>query len=48
MQFLDLCSGISAATVAWQPISTRVRALTVLLQGVLGAWAVFLLLRGTP
>ncbi|KVH51198.1 hypothetical protein [Burkholderia diffusa] len=34
-----------ARSAAAQPMSTRMRALCVLLQGVLGAWAVFLLLR---
>lgn len=37
-----------ARHVAGKPISTRVRALSVLLQGALGAWALFLLLWGAP
>ncbi|KVS50672.1 hypothetical protein WK39_27815 [Burkholderia cepacia] len=39
----DLARGVTAA-----PMSPRVRALCVMLQGVLGAWALFLLLRGAP
>jgi hypothetical protein len=39
----DLARGASSP-----PTSPRVRALSVLLQGALGVWALFLLLRGTP